>query len=113
MKDKETTLLCRLKNNKKKLVKKSSKTLHVMPAEISSKKYREVLEIARKANKALKCRGAVRCDFRFFKDKFFLLEVNTQPGMTSLSLVPEIAAYVGMSFTKLVEWIINDASINR
>ena len=54
-----------------------------------------------------------RSDFKFYKGKFFLLEINTQPGMTSLSLVPEIAAYVGMSFTKLVEWIINDASINR
>ena len=49
----------------------------------------------------------------FYKNQFFLLEVNTQPGMTSLSLVPEIAAYAGMSFSKLVEWIINDASINR
>ena len=59
------------------------------------------------------CRGVTRSDFKFYKGKFFLLEINTQPGMTSLSLVPEIAAYVGMSFTKLVEWIINDASINR
>ena len=93
--------------------KKSSKTLHVMPAEISSKKYREVLQIASKANKVLKCRGVVRCDFRFYKDKFFLLELNTQPGMTSLSLVPEIAQYAKISFTKLVKWIVEDASLNR
>mgnify|MGYP000921104487 CR=1 FL=1 len=93
--------------------KKSSKTLHVMPAEISSKKYREVLQIASKANKVLKCRGVVRCDFRFYKDKFFLLELNTQPGMTSLSLVPEIAQYAKISFTKLVKWMVEDASLNR
>ena len=93
--------------------KKSSKTLHVMPAEISLKKYKEVLQIAKKANKALKCRGIVRCDFRFNKDKFFLLEVNTQPGMTSLSLVPEIAQHAKISFTKLVKWMVKDASLNR
>ena len=93
--------------------KKSSKTLHLMPAEISLKKYKEVLQIAKKANKALKCRGIVRCDFRFNKDKFFLLEVNTQPGMTSLSLVPEIAQHAKISFTKLVKWMVKDASLNR
>ncbi len=93
--------------------KKSSKTLHVMPAEISKKKYNEVLKIAEKANKALKCRGVVRCDFRFNKNKFYLLELNTQPGMTSLSLVPEIAQYYKISFTKLVKWMVSDASLNR
>ena len=93
--------------------KKSSKTLHVMPAEISSKKYREVLKIASKASKVLKCRGVVRCDFRFHKEKFFLLEVNTQPGMTNLSLVPEIARHSKISFTKLVKWIVEDSSLNR
>ena len=93
--------------------KKSSKTLHVMPAEISLKKYKEVLQIAKKANKALKCRGIARWDFRFNKDKFFLLEVNTQPGMTSLSLVPEIAKYSNISFVQLVKWMVNDSGINR
>ena len=93
--------------------KKSSKTLHIMPAEISKKKYNEVLKIAGKANKALKCRGVVRCDFRFYKNKFFLLELNTQPGMTSLSLVPEIAQHSKISFTKLVKWMVEDASLNR
>ena len=93
--------------------KKSSKTLHVMPAEISPKKYREVLKIASKASQALKCRGVIRCDFRFHKDKFFLLELNTQPGMTSLSLVPEIAQHSKISFTELVKWIVKDASLNR
>ncbi len=93
--------------------KKSSKTLHIMPAEISSKKYNEVLKISKKANNVLKCKGIVRCDFRFYQNKFFLLEVNTQPGMTSLSLVPEIAHYNKISFTKLVKWIVEDASLNR
>jgi len=93
--------------------KKSSKTLHIMPAEISKKKYNEALKIAGKANKALKCRGVVRCDFRFYKNKFFLLELNTQPGMTSLSLVPEIVQHSKISFTKLVKWMVEDASLNR
>ena len=93
--------------------KKSSKTLHVMPAEISSSKYKEVLNISKKANKVLKCKGIVRCDFRFHKGKFFLLELNTQPGMTNLSLVPEIAKYSNISFIKLVKWMVSDSGINR
>jgi len=93
--------------------RKSSKTLHVMPAEIKKKKYQEVLRISEKAHKLLKCRGITRCDFRFYKNNFFLLEVNTQPGMTNLSLVPEIARHSKISFLKLIKWMINDASINR
>ena len=93
--------------------KKSSKTEHIMPADISKKKYKEVLKISEKAYKILNCRGIARCDFRFYKNKFYLLEVNTQPGMTSLSLVPEIAAYKNISFTKLVKWMVNNASLNR
>ena len=54
-----------------------------------------------------------RADFKFFKNKFYLLEINTQPGMTSLSLVPEIASYCGITFTNLIEKILLDASINR
>ena len=54
-----------------------------------------------------------RADFKFFNNKFYLLEINTQPGMTSLSLVPEIAAYENISFTKLVKWMVNNASLNR
>ena len=93
--------------------KKSAKTTHIMPANLSKKKYREVLKISEKANKALGCKGAVRCDFRFYKGNFFILELNTQPGMTDLSLVPEIARYVKIPFAKLVRWMINDASIDR
>ncbi len=93
--------------------KKSSKTLHIMPAEITKQKYNEVLKISKKANKILGCRGIVRCDFRFDGKKFFLLEVNTQPGMTDLSLVPEIARHSKISFERLVKWMIKDSSINR
>ncbi len=93
--------------------KKSAKTLHIMPAPISKKKYREVLKISQKAHKILGCRGITRCDFRFYNNKFFLLEVNTQPGMTSLSLVPEIANYSGISFAQLVKWMVADSGIDR
>ena len=90
-----------------------AKTKHIMPASISKKKYKEVLNLALKAHKVIKCRGITRSDFRFFKNKFYLLEINTQPGMTNLSLVPEIARYCGVSFEKLVNWIVKDAGINR
>ena len=93
--------------------RKSSKTAHIMPAKIPTKKYKEVLKISEKASKALGCRGIARCDFRFHKGTFFILELNTQPGMTDLSLVPEIAKFVNISFVKLVKWMINDASTNR
>jgi len=92
---------------------KSAKTKHIMPARLLKNKYVEVLQIAKKTHKALKCRGVSRSDFKFYKNKFYLLEINTQPGMTNLSLVPEIASYCGISFTKLVEKILLDASVNR
>ena len=92
---------------------KSAETLHLMPANISNKKYKEVLVLAKKAHNALKCRGVTRSDFKFKDNKFYLLEINTQPGMTDLSLVPEIAKYVGISFKNLVKNIIDDASIKR
>ena len=90
-----------------------AKTKHVMPAALSQKKYSEALYLAKKAHKALGCRGITRSDFRFFRNKFYLLEINTQPGMTSLSLVPEIAQYCGIKFEDLVVWMIKDASSNR
>ena len=83
-----------------------------MPARLT-KKYKEVLILAKKAHRALYCRGVTRSDFKFYKNTFYLLELNTQPGMTSLSLVPEIAQYRGLSFENLVEKILLDASINR
>tara|TARA_B100001057_G_scaffold58234_1_gene51655 strand:+ start:2285 stop:3223 length:939 start_codon:yes stop_codon:yes gene_type:complete len=92
---------------------KKAKTQHLMPARLPKKKYKEVLKIAQKTHKILKCRGVTRSDFKFYNNNFYLLELNTQPGMTSLSLVPEIAAYVGLSFENLVEKILLDASINK
>ena len=92
---------------------KNAKTKHILPVNLTKKKLREVEDIALKAHKITGCRGITRSDFRYFKKKFYLLEVNTQPGMTELSLVPEIARYKNISFYKLINWIINDASINR
>ena len=92
---------------------KSAKTKHIMPASLKKEKYEEVLKIAKKAHQALDCKGVTRSDFKFFKNQFYLLEINTQPGMTSLSLVPEIANYKGISFEDLVEKILLNASINR
>ena len=92
---------------------KKAKTKHVMPANLLKNKYNEVLMISKKAHKALSCRGITRSDFKFFRNNFYLLEINTQPGMTSLSLVPEIASYRGITFERLVEKILLDASINR
>ena len=92
---------------------KAAKTKHIMPASIKKSKYKEVLKIAEKAHNALGCKGVTRSDFKFFKNQFYLLEINTQPGMTSLSLVPEIANYEGITFEKLVEKILLNASINR
>ena len=72
-----------------------------------------VLFFAKKTHQVLGCKGVTRSDFKFFDNKFNLLEINTQPGMTNLSLVPEIANYKGLSFENLVEKILLDASINR
>ena len=84
-----------------------------MPANLSPQKYREVSKIAEKTHKILNCRGVTRSDFKFFNNKFYLLEINTQPGMTELSLVPEIAQYKQISFEKLINSLILDSSINR
>ena len=92
---------------------KAAKTKHIMPANLKKSKYKEVLQIAKRAHNALRCKGITRSDFKFFKNQFYLLEINTQPGMTNLSLVPEIANYKGMSFENLVEKILLNASINR
>ena len=87
-----------------------AKTKHIIPVNIKTKEYRNVMNIALKAHKVLKCRGVTRSDFRFNNGKFYLLEINTQPGMTNLSLVPEIALHHGMNFFSLIDWIIKDAS---
>jgi len=91
----------------------NAKTEHIIPIKISKKNYNKVTDLALKAHNILQCRGVTRSDFRFYKDRFYLLETNTQPGMTSLSLVPEIANYNNISFIQLIEKIIKDASINK
>ena len=90
-----------------------SNTKHIIPVNITKKEFKTVTDIALKAHKVIGCKGVTRSDFKFYKGKFYLLELNTQPGMTKLSLVPEIARYKGISFIKLIEWILKDASINR
>ena len=92
---------------------KAAKTKHIMPARLTNYQYKKVLQLAKKAHNIFKCRGVTRADFKFEKNNFYLLEINTQPGMTSLSLVPEIANYRGISFENLVEKILLDASINK
>ena len=90
-----------------------SKTKHIIPVKINKKMMNEVLNIALKAHKAIGCKGVTRSDFKFYQNKFYLLEINTQPGMTSLSLVPEIARFNNISFLNLIDWIIKDASLYR
>ena len=91
----------------------NAKTEHIIPVNLSLKNFNKINSIAMKAHKLLKCRGVSRSDFRFYNNKFYLLELNTQPGMTSLSLVPEIARYKNISFIELIEEIMRDASINK
>ena len=90
-----------------------ARTEHIIPVSLAKEKYNNLLKIALKAHKVIGCKGVTRSDFKFYKNKFYLLEINTQPGMTKLSLVPEIAAYYGISFIKLLKWILNDASANK
>ena len=90
-----------------------ARTEHIIPIEISKKKYQELTKIALKAHKILNCRGVTRSDFRYYKNSFYLLETNTQPGMTSLSLVPEIAKFNNINFKNLIKKILKDASINK
>ena len=90
-----------------------AKTEHIIPVDMAKKKLEEVMNIAFRAHKIIGCKGISRSDFKFYKNKFYILELNTQPGMTKLSLVPEIANYNGIKFIKLLEWIINDSSTKR
>jgi len=90
-----------------------AKTEHIIPVNLKKEKLKQVENIAFKAHKIIGCKGVTRSDFKYFKGKFFLLEINTQPGMTKLSLVPEIAAYKGISFLKLIQWILKDATTKK
>jgi D-alanine-D-alanine ligase len=89
---------------------------HLLPAQILLNVYQEVRRLALAAHSALGCRGVSRADFRYDDrgtGKLVCLEINTQPGMTETSLVPELAAYAGITFDELVRWMVEDASINR
>jgi D-alanine-D-alanine ligase len=93
-------------------------SIHVLPAKIKPNIYHEVQRLTLAAHRALRCRGVSRADFRYDESKgdsgeLICLEVNTQPGMTETSLVPEIAAHAGVSFGELVSWMVEDASCNR
>jgi D-alanine-D-alanine ligase len=93
-------------------------SIHVLPAKIKPNIYHEVQELTLRAHRALGCRGVSRADFRYDEKKgecgeLVCLEVNTQPGMTETSLVPEMAAHAGISFGELVSWMVEDASCDR
>jgi len=90
-----------------------AKTEHIIPVDLSKKDLKKITDTAFKAHRKIGCKGLTRSDFKFYNGKFYLLEINTQPGMTKLSLVPEIAKHAGISFIKLIEWTLKDASINR
>jgi D-alanine-D-alanine ligase len=91
----------------------NAKTEHIIPVKLPKNKLNEVMDLSLKAHKIIGCKGVTRSDFKFYKNKFYLLEINTQPGMTRLSLVPEIAKYKGISFIKLIEWILKDATTKK
>ena len=93
-------------------------SVHVLPADLSPNIYQRVQELALTAHQALGCRGVSRTDLRYDDtpggtDALVVLEVNTQPGMTATSLVPEMAAHAGHSFGELVQWMVEDASLSR
>jgi D-alanine-D-alanine ligase len=91
---------------------------HLLPAPVSAEVTRECQRLSLAAHRALGCRGVTRADFRYDDSRaglqgLFCLEVNTQPGMTETSLVPEMAAHAGMPFAELVRWMVEDASLDR
>ena len=93
-------------------------SIHVIPAKLKPNIYRDIQQFALTAHQALGCRGVSRADFRYDdtpggSGTVVCLEVNTQPGMTQTSLVPDMAAHMGMSFGELVKWIVEDASCDR
>lgn len=90
-------------------------SIHICPAQILPKIYQQIEECALTAHQAIGCRGVSRSDFRYDDetDTLVWLEVNTQPGMTETSLVPELAAHAGLNFGELVKWMVEDASLNR
>ena len=90
-----------------------ARTEHIIPVNLTNKKYNELMNISLKVHNLLRCKGVTRSDFKYYKNKFYLLETNTQPGMTKLSLVPEICLHRGINFKKLIELLLDDASTNK
>ena len=93
-------------------------SIHILPAELKGNIYQHIQQLALTAHRALGCRGVSRSDFRYDDrpngtGELVVLEVNTQPGMTETSLVPELAAHAGFSFGELVRWMVEDASCDR
>jgi D-alanine-D-alanine ligase len=91
---------------------------HLLPAPVAPKVYEECRRLSLAAHRALGCRGVTRADFRYDDARaglagLYCLEVNTQPGMTETSLVPEMAQHAGISFEQLVRWMVEDASLER
>jgi D-alanine-D-alanine ligase len=91
---------------------------HIVPAPLPPKVYDQVQKASLKAHAVIGCRGVTRCDFRYNDQagpdgELVCLEINTQPGMTELSLVPELARYAGHSFEELCAWMVEDAGVNR
>ena len=90
-----------------------AQTRHIIPVDLSKRKFNELMSISYRVHNLLGCRGVTRSDFKYYKNKFYLLETNTQPGMTKLSLVPEICMHKGISFIKLIKLLLDDASTNK
>ena len=90
-----------------------AKTKHIIPVDLTKKKFNELMNISLKVHNLLGCKGVTRSDFKYYKNRFYLLETNTQPGMTKLSLVPEICLHKGINFIKLIELLLDDASTNK
>ena len=90
-----------------------AQTRHIIPVNLSKRKFNELMSISYRVHNLLGCRGVTRSDFKYYKNKFYLLETNTQPGMTKLSLVPEICMHKGINFIKLIKLLLDDASTNK
>ncbi len=90
-----------------------AQTRHIIPVDLSKRKFNELMIISHRVHNLLGCKGVTRSDFKYYKNKFYLLETNTQPGMTKLSLVPEICMYKGINFIKLIKLLLDDASTNK
>ena len=85
-------------------------SIHLVPAPLGKAAYEEIMRLALLAHQTLGCRGITRADFRGDEESVYLLEINTQPGMTPTSLVPELAAYAGISFPEMCAWMVENAT---